>query len=401
MHVIELQEEETRLVPAEALSAAQAVELHRNYGKQFEVSLPGPILGPHYRLRSRGYVGWFPLGGDLQIHVRPKVPVRNLFGMLEWAYQFRKLSLWDESVRTETVGQLGEFLAAVLARKVIDRVHRGLWRDFEEREEIQSCVRGRILTTPVQRMGSPSLRCRFYEQTADLVDNRILAWTLFALRGYPFQREQVRRLIHRAFFLVAGAASLVPIEPEVCVGRNYHRLNQDYQLMHGLCRLFLEQSGPAVFQGERYSMGFAVHMPTLFERFVAEWLKGHIPADWELDVQRRVSLEGSERLTFQIDLALREKGSGKHLAVLDTKYKREGEPEEGDIQQVVAYAVRMGAGKAILVYPHTGIRTRFLRVGSVEVEMRAFDLGSDIDLAGRMLVGELAGTCGVETSRLN
>ena len=126
-----------------------------------------------------------------------------------------------------------------------------------------------------------------------------------------------------------------------------------------------------------------------------------MPPEWELDIQHRVPLEGSERLAFQIDLALREKGSGKHLAVLDTKYKREQEPEEGDIQQVVAYAVRMGTGKAFLIYPHTDIRTRFLRVGPVEVEMLAFDLGLDLDRAGGVLVDALKAACGVEKDRDN
>lgn len=396
MRVIELEEEEIRLVPVQALNQAQAVELHRNFGKQLEVSFPGPLLGPHFRLRARGYVGWFPLDGDLQVHVRPKVPVRNLFGMLEWAYRFPGLCLWDQSVRTETVGELFELLAATLARRVIDRVHRGLWRDFVECEEILPCVRGRMLIPAAHRVGSPSLRCRYAEQTADLVDNRILAWTLFALRRYPFQRESVRHLVHRAFFLLAGTVSLAPIGPELCAGRSYHRLNRDYQVLHALCRLFLEQSGPAVGQGEQDFMGFAVHMPALFEAFVAEWLRVHLPPEWELDVQHRVPLEGSDRLAFQIDLALWEKGSGKYLAVLDTKYKREREPEEGDIQQVVAYAVRMGTAKAFLIYPHTGIHTRSLRVGPVEVEMLAFDLGLDLDRAGGRLVDELKAACGRE-----
>jgi 5-methylcytosine-specific restriction enzyme subunit McrC len=395
--VIELNEEEPRFVPAGTLAESQALELHRNYGKQIEVSFPGPVLGSHYRLRPHGYVGWFPLNGGLQVHVRPKVPVRNLFGMLEWAYRFQGLCLWDEGIRTETVGDLFEFLAATLSRRIIDRVHQGLWRDFEEREDILPCVRGRVLATPTNRVDRPILRCRFAEQTADLADNRILAWTLFALRRYPFQRDQVRRLVHRAFFLLAGAVDPVPVLPEDCAGRTYHRLNQDYRLLHALCRLFLEQSGPAVGPGNREFMGFAVHMPSLFETFVGEWLKAHLRPEWEIDVQRRVPLEGSERLAFQIDLTLRERDSGKHLAVLDTKYKREQRPEEGDIQQVVAYAVRMGAEKAYLIYPHSGIRPSILSVGSVKVGMHAFDLGLDLEQAGR----KLAGTLGVGKERIN
>ena len=388
MRVIELEEEESRLVPATALTEAQALELHGHFTKAFEVSFPGPLLGQQYRLRGRGYVGWFPLS-DFQVHVHPKVFVQNLFGMLAWAYGFRELPLWDEGIKAKTVDGLFELLVSTLAQRVIDRIHRGLWSDFVEREELLGGVRGRVLVEPMLRSAGPSLRCRFAEQTADLIDNRILIWTLFALRRYPFRRKQVRRLVHRAFFMLVGTVSLVPVKPEQCTARSYHRLNQDYQPLHALCRLFLEQVGPALGQGERDFVGFAVHMPTLFENFVAQWLRVHLPSQWELDIQHRVPLEGSDRLTFQIDLALREKSTGKHLAVLDTKYKREPEPDERDIQQVVAYAVRMGTARAILIYPHKGMRTRFLRVGSVAVEVRAFDLGGDLERAGKELVEEL------------
>ena len=51
--------------------------------------------------------------------------------------------------------------------------------------------------------------------------------------------------------------------------RLYHRLNQDYQPMHGLCRFFLEHSGPTHQDGDSAMIPFVVHMPALFEKFVA------------------------------------------------------------------------------------------------------------------------------------
>ena len=43
------------------------------------------------------------------------------------------------------------------------------------------------------------------------------------------------------------------------------------------------------------------------------------------------------------------------LGVLDTKYKDTTAPGAADVQQMVAYAVRMGTDKAILIYP---VKTR-------------------------------------------
>jgi 5-methylcytosine-specific restriction endonuclease McrBC regulatory subunit McrC len=53
------------------------------------------------------------------------------------------------------------------------------------------------------------------------------------------------------------------------------------------------------------------------------------------------------------------------MAVLDTKYKRNHSPEESDIQQIVAYAVRMNTKNAFLIYPSTTTKSVALHVGDV------------------------------------
>lgn len=379
--IIELEEEETRSFSGEELAAEDALLLHREYGKQINVEFPAPVNGGCYHLRSRGYVGDFPLE-NCQLHVRPKVELRNLFGMLEYAYGLRAFELLNDRILSGSIGEVFESLASVLARRVLDRVHGGLLREYVEGEEDLPYLRGRLLAGPSNRRVGTSLRCRFQEQTTDLMDNRILAWTLYQLRRFPFQREEVRRQVHQAFKGLAGSVDLEPVEPGACEGRLYHRLNQDYRPLHALCRFFLEQSGPVLRLGEREFMAFSVHMPALFEAFVAEWLKAHLGSQFELRVQHRLSLEGSDHLAFQIDLGLMDKDSGRPLAVLDTKYKRTAEPEETDIQQVVAYAVRMGTDKVVLIYPSRKTRRFVLQVGSVEVSSLVFDLGKELAEGG-------------------
>lgn len=375
--IIELEEEETRSLSAEELAEEDALLLHREYGKQIDVEFPAPVNGGCYQLRSRGYVGYFPLGG-CQLHVRPKVELHNLFGMLEYAYRLQSFELLEERIFSGSMGEIFESLVSVLARRVLDRIHGGLLRDYVEEEGDWPYLRGRLLTAPSSRWAGTTLRCRFQEQTTDLMDNRILAWTLYRLRRFPFRREEVRRQVHRAFRGLVGSVVLEPVEPGECEGRLYHRLNQDYRPLHALCRFFLEQTGPVLGLGDREFMPYSVHMPTLFETFVAEWLKAHLGNQFELCVQHRLSLEGSDHLAFQIDLGLMEKESGRPLAVLDTKYKRMAEPEETDIQQVVAYAVRMGTNKAVLIYPSRQTRRFVLQVGSVEVSSLVFDLSREL-----------------------
>jgi len=375
-----LEEEEVCRLPEEELSPEEAVLLHRAYGKQIDIDFPSPLNQGNYRLRSRGYVGQFPVGRQLLLHVRPKVSLQSLFGMVEYAYQLRFLHLRDGSVLSGSIGEVFEHLAAVLARWVLDRVHSGLLRDYLEQEEDLPYVRGRVLPVPERRGGEVGVRCRFQEHTPDLMDNRILAWTLHLLRQRPFHRHEVGRRVQQAFRLLSGAVGVAYVAPQACSGRFYHRQNQDYQPMHALCRFFLEHSGPALGAGDREFVPFMVYMPGLFETFVAEWLKVHLEQGFDLQIQRRLPLEGSQGLAFQIDLALGEKG--RTLAVLDTKYKREGEPEEADIQQVVAYAVRMGTQKAVLIYPSRETKAFVVQVGSVKVSSLVFDLSRELVEAG-------------------
>jgi 5-methylcytosine-specific restriction enzyme subunit McrC len=92
---------------------------------------------------------------------------------------------------------------------------------------------------------------------------------------------------------------------------------------------------------------------------------------------------------FRIDLVLIDVASDRVFAVLDTKYKRKERPEETDIQQIVAYAVRMNTQKAILIYPSTDTQAVNLTVGEVNICSIIFDIGVDPDEAGRSFLEEL------------
>lgn len=387
--IIEMIEEEVREIPADEFSEEEGLLLHRLYGKQIGVEFPGPLTGAHFRLHSRGFVGQFPLGKGVQLRIRPKVPVGNLFAMLEHAYGLGGSNWEDGTIAVETIPQVFEFLAYVLARRTLARVQGGLFQEYAELEEEIPWVKGRLLPPWPRRSAAAGLRCRFPEQTADLMDNRILVWTLFGLRSFPFTRPEVRGEVGRASRLLAKRVAPTPVAPEDCEGRNYHRLNHDYRLLHGLCRFFLEQGGPNLGEGRGELMPFSLHMPTLFEKFVAEWFRMHLLADWEVRTQHRVPLEGSGRLAFKVDLALQERRTGRTVAVLDTKYKRGPGPEERDIQQVVAYAVRMGTDTAFLVYPTPDRELQRLKVGPVNIHLLGFDLSGDLDRAGREVGGKL------------
>lgn len=134
---------------------------------------------------------------------------------------------------------------------------------------------------------------------------------------------------------------------------------------------------------------FLIDMASLFERFVAAWLKQHLPDSYEIKVQERVHVsEGVP--TFQIDLVLYDAAQGRALMVLDTKYKKDMTPSNDDINQVVAYAQLKDCRDAVLIYPTKFIHTVDTPFGQGHrLRSLSFDLSGDLDQAGKALLDGL------------
>jgi 5-methylcytosine-specific restriction endonuclease McrBC regulatory subunit McrC len=89
-----------------------------------------------------------------------------------------------------------------------------------------------------------------------------------------------------------------------------------------------------------------------------------------------------------MDIVVRNRETGRVLAILDTKYKRAAQPEEADISQVTAYAVQLNAPKAILIYPSSQTQPIEVRIGDISVQSLVFDVSRQ-DLGGDAFLGEL------------
>ncbi len=379
MRRYELIEEEVAAIPAAELAVEQALHLHAQYPKELAVSFPSPLNGQCYQLRSRGYVGVVPLGADAALEINPKIRCSLLMPMLEYAYQLPKISAYKVPA---TMGDIYEFWAEVLARKVLQRVRRGLFWDYQTRQGRSRWVRGRLYP---ERSGlGVHPYCRFAEHTPDIIDNRILASALFGLRRFAFRRQVIRHLVGRAWWALSEL-NYRHIRPVDCLGVAYHRLNEDYRPMHALCYPLLQQCSPAGGLGAEQGPAYLLHMPTLFERFCTAFIDDKINHKVALKAQYHTRLKGTERLSFRLDMALFSAATGQPLAVVDAKYKAAG-PVESDVQQVVAYAVQLGTRRAFLLYPNRDIDEQF-EVGPVAVQALGYDLeAEDLEQAGQHVI---------------
>jgi 5-methylcytosine-specific restriction enzyme subunit McrC len=390
LDVVDLTEYVPRYLPATALSAMVAERIWRQYPSQVDVDFPSPKTGGRWRLTALGWVGHIPLDDGPVLRLGPKVPVTSLFGMLEYAYDLPSLRFLGGLTHLHSLEDVFSELALVLARRVIDRARKGLYRAYVEQEEDLTALRGRVLAERAARTPwRERLPCRYEEHVADLQDNQILLWTLGCILRSDACASRVRPEVRRAYRALAGAVTSPPLGWEACVGRHYHRLNADYAPLHALCRFFLEGTGPTHTEGERASLPFLLDMAQLFERFVAAWLRRHAPPSLDVRVQEKVVVGTTGRLDLHIDLGIYDRRTGEALAVLDTKYKAPAGPDNADVYQVVAYANATGASQAVLIYP-TVLDAPFDGfVGDVRVRTLVFDTGGELAMSGGQLLAQL------------
>ncbi len=386
--VVELAEYEPRRLARSELPADIGETLWRYYGSQVAVEFPSPKTGDRWELTLLGWAGTIPLTPEYHFSLRPRTPLTNLFGMLEYAYGLKSFYLLPGLTKCDSIEGFYERLAGLLAGRVLERSRQGLYRAYLDRTERLPYLRGRLEPAGSHsRPGQVRLTCHYRESTVDIEDNQILLWALRTIAGSGLGSARVLPAVRRAYRALQGVVSLTPFPPRACTGRSYNRLNEDYRLLHALCRFFLEGSGPGHVQGDRTMVPFLVNMARLYERFVAEWLRVHLPPGLVLERQARVGLTGGEDLHFDIDLVLYQAGRAKW--VLDTKYKTESGPSTADIAQVVAYAQAKGCREAVLVYPARPARPLDSQVGDIRVRSLTFALDGDLEAGGRSFLQAL------------
>jgi len=383
--------------PPEAIPEALGVALYCNYSSQVAVEPPSFKTDYMWGLTSQGWVGYIPLSPELGLELKPAGELGNLFRMLEYAYRLKSFRFLEGLIGCRSLPEFYERLANVLARRVLDRGRQGFYRAYTPRTEQLPYVRGRLdMRQVIRKPWDIGLHCHYEEHTADTEENQILAWTLFVIARSGMCTERVLPTVRRAYHALRGFASVEPRGSRDCVGRLYNRLNDDYQSLHALCRFFLEHSGPSHETGDRTVLPFLVNMKSLYQLFVAEWLRIHLPQGLLLKVQEKVDIGAGRVLSFVIDLVVCDAGTGAALCVLDTKYKYEEKPGPDDVVQVVAYAEVEGCQKAALIYPAPVAQPLDEHVGKIRVQSMVFSLQGDLEAAGQAFVQDLLSSCAAQ-----
>lgn len=394
---ITLTEYQPHLVDPALLPEQAAQLLWRDYRHLVEIEPPSFKTGGCWRLTNLGWAGYLPVTPAVGIALQPKVALCTLLRMVEYAYDLHAFRLFAGWFHAESVPELYELVALLLAQRVLSRCRQGLHHAYRIQEATLPYLRGQLqLAAILQRPAQTALPCRFQEHTVDVVDNQILLWTLQQIARTTLCSERSAPTVRQAVRILQRQVSSHPVAAWECRQRTYTRLNDDYAPLHGLCAFFLEHCGPSHRPGDLPAIPFVVEMARLYERFVAAWLACHLNEQWRVQIQETHPISSDQR--FAIDLVLYDAASGAVHCVLDTKYKVAARANTADIAQVVAYAEAKGATEAILIYPQPLATPLDVKVGDIHVRTLAFGIDGDLDQQGHAFLTQLPNPSRVATA---
>lgn len=351
----------------------------------------------NWELINKGWVGRICLDHNIELILKPKFDIDNIFRMLEYIYELdsNKFKVFNGSTKCDIIEDFYESLAIRLARYVLARGRKGFYKAYKPKNEKLPFVRGRLDIKKIcVKPWDVKLDCHFEDHTFNIIENQIILWTLQRILHSGLCKNRSLPQVHRAYQSMQGLVAPVPCNHDDCIKRFYNRLNQDYEPIHALCRFFLEHSGPTYKVGEHIIQPFLIDMPYLYEAFVAKWIETHksdLPSAFSIRAKKRAIVGKEKKVKFEIDIVIYK--DGKAYCVLDTKYKTSEKIKKEDFNQVVAYASLMDCHNAFLVYPIAPdtLLDVPLPGGNIRVRSLTFSLSGDLDQSGHAFINELIG----------
>jgi 5-methylcytosine-specific restriction enzyme subunit McrC len=288
--------------------------------------------------------------GELQVTVRPKVPIDRLVFMMGFA---RDPSFWrDQTVLLEVEDDLPSALAEAFRRQAARALEQGVLHGYREQDETVPVLRGRLRSSDQMKrrfgLGLP-LEVTYDEFTVDIAENQLLLAATTRLLRMPGVSRGARQALQRLRLQLVDVSHLIAGLP--VPSWRASRLNTRYQPALQLAGLILGGDSFEQRVGDLLVSGFVFDMWKIYEDFVcvalAEAFRRHGGAS---SLQHRVYLDIAEVVKMRPDFVW----SRLHepVVVVDAKYKAEkpaGLPQ-ADLYQVLAYCTVLDLAEGHLVY---------------------------------------------------
>lgn len=242
--------------------------------------------------------------------------------MLSYAFSVLKQSS-IEKVQGEVFDNIHNLFAAILANGIGQQLKRGLHREYINRHNNLSVVRGKIdlKETIKNRINcTHKIACEFDELSENNIFNQILKTTVLLLLKSKELDAKYKNDLKQKMLFFSGVDVLDPYLINWSQLR-FQRNNHTYRILISLCQFVLQGMLLSQEAGEQKLASFVdeQHLCRLYEKFILEYYRRHYPElgsnashiPWALDDDCKTMLP-----TMQSDITL---SYGKKTLIIDAK----------------------------------------------------------------------------------
>ena len=249
------------------------------------------------------------------------IPIRNIYYMLSYAFQVLSEQGY-KNIETEQIDNVAELCTAILSKGVSMQLKRGLGREYIEKTESLSSLRGRIEISESIKTRSllkRQLVCSYDDFSENSYMNRIIKTTMELLLHADIakaRKKELRKLL--VFFGDVDLLDLHSINWKI----QYNRNNQTYRMLISICYLVVKGLLQTNTDGSTRLMDFLdeQRMCRLYEKFILEYYRKEFPQlsasasqiPWVLD-----DGIGEMLPVMQTDIML---SHGCKVLIIDAKY---------------------------------------------------------------------------------
>lgn len=281
-----------------------------------------------------------------------------LFYMLSYSGYLNVKEIPETNEISSYNNELLEIFIAIFINKFINMFSRSIYRQYENKEENNIFIKGKIVFNENIRKNSYRNHIhftRYDEFTEDTLLNRIFKSIILKLINRTNNYTNKKNLKLALVYL--EDVGITTLSKEIFYKVKFSRLNESYKPLFNMAKMFYYNISPGLYKGDESTFTFLVKVNDLFEEYVYKNLKNRIENISNKKVhhhepQKYLCKEGD--FLLKPDITVIEDKNIK--CILDAKYKKLIKEEritvsQDDIYQMLAYAIRYNCNNIYLVYP--------------------------------------------------
>ena len=245
--------------------------------------------------------------------------------MLSYAYQDLQKKNY-EKIESESFENTQDLFAAILAIGIASQLKQGLSREYIERQDELSTLKGKIdikKSFSLKMRNEQKLACIFDDLSENHYMNQILkSAALFLINDSGVQRKN-KEILKKSILFFSNVNTMEPSTIN-WQSLHYNRGNSSYRMLMNICYLILHELLPTTEDGERKLATFFddQKMSRLYEKFILEYYKKHFSQF--SPSSRKIKWNATGTVDYlpdmESDVMLVDNTNRKRKLIIDAKY---------------------------------------------------------------------------------